>query len=52
MEEVGAAVVALADGLALQRLADPEAMPDDLLAFLLGVLVPALSDRRPTAVGS
>lgn len=44
-EEVGAAVVALADGLALQRLADPKAIPDDLLASLLGVLVPALSNR-------
>ena len=41
-EQVGAAVVALADGLALQRLADPKAIPDDLLASLLGMLVPAL----------
>lgn len=44
-EQVGAAVVALADGLALQRLADPKAIPDDLLASLLGVLVPALGNR-------
>jgi AcrR family transcriptional regulator len=42
-EHVGAAAVALADGLALQRLADPKAMPDDLLASLLEVLIPALS---------
>ena len=46
-EQVGAAVVALADGLALQRLADPKAIPDDLLASLLGVLVPALSHPAP-----
>jgi AcrR family transcriptional regulator len=42
-EQVGAAVVALADGLALQRLADPKATPDDLLASLLEALIPALS---------
>jgi AcrR family transcriptional regulator len=41
-EQVGAAVVALADGLALQRLADPKATPDDLLASLLEALIPAL----------
>jgi AcrR family transcriptional regulator len=41
-EQVGAAVVALADGLALQRLADPKATPDGLLASLLEALIPAL----------
>jgi AcrR family transcriptional regulator len=45
-EEVGAAVVALADGLALQRLADPEAFSDDLLATLLATLIPALAETR------
>jgi AcrR family transcriptional regulator len=45
-EETGAAVVALADGLALQRLADPEAFRDDLLATLLATLIPALTDTR------
>jgi AcrR family transcriptional regulator len=43
-EEVGAAVVALADGLALQHLADPEALRKDLLATLLATLIPALAD--------
>jgi AcrR family transcriptional regulator len=43
-EEVGAAVVALADGLALQHLADPEALRKDLLAILLATLIPALAD--------
>jgi AcrR family transcriptional regulator len=45
-EEVGAAVVALADGLALQRLADRAAFSDDLLATLLATLIPALSEAR------
>jgi AcrR family transcriptional regulator len=43
-EEVGAAVVALADGLALQHLADPEALREDLLAILLAALIPALAN--------
>jgi AcrR family transcriptional regulator len=45
-EEVGAAVVALADGLALQRLADREAFSDELLATLLATLIPALVEAR------
>ena len=45
-EEVGAAVVALADGLALQRLADREAFSDELLATLLATLIPALAEAR------
>jgi AcrR family transcriptional regulator len=45
-EEVGAAVVALADGLALQRLADRGAFHDDLLATLLATLIPALAEAR------
>lgn len=43
-EEVGAALVALADGLALQRLADREAFSDDLLATLVATLIPALAE--------
>jgi hypothetical protein len=38
-------VVALADGLALQHLADPEALREDLLAILLAALIPALANR-------
>jgi AcrR family transcriptional regulator len=45
-EEVGAAVVALADGLSLQRLADRGAFSDDLLATLLATLIPALAEAR------
>jgi AcrR family transcriptional regulator len=45
-EEVGAAVVALADGLSLQRLADRGAFSDDLLATLLATLIPALAKPR------
>lgn len=43
-ESAGAAIVALADGLALQRLADPGAIPDDLLASMLGALLPAVTE--------
>ena len=45
-EEVGAAVVALADGLSLQRLADRDAFSDDLLATILATLIPALAEAR------
>jgi hypothetical protein len=45
-EEVGAAVVALADGLALQRLADRDAFRDDLLATILATLIPALAEAH------
>jgi hypothetical protein len=41
-EQIGAAVMALADGLALQHLADPHALPKDLYPSLLAVLVQAL----------
>ena len=41
-EQIGATVVALADGLALQHLADPEAMPRDLFPTVLAILVEAL----------
>lgn len=48
-EQVGAAVVALADGLAIQRLADPKAIPDDLLGSLLAALIPSLG--HPAQIG-
>jgi AcrR family transcriptional regulator len=41
-DQIGAAVVALGDGLALQHLADPDAVPPDLFPFLLTTLVRAL----------
>ncbi|MGH6914986.1 MAG: TetR/AcrR family transcriptional regulator [Geminicoccales bacterium] len=44
-EEIGAAVVALADGLALQHLADPIAIPRDLFPSLLAILIQALESR-------
>ena len=43
-DQVGAAVVALADGLALQHLADPKALPKELYPALLGILVQALEE--------
>jgi AcrR family transcriptional regulator len=50
-DQIGAVVVALADGLALQHLADPEAMPKDLYPSVLPILIqaleqPATSSRR------
>jgi hypothetical protein len=39
-------VVALADGLALQRLADRGAFSADLLATLLATLIRALAEAR------
>ena len=41
-EQIGAVVVGLADGLALQHLADPEAIPRDLFPSVLAILVEAL----------
>jgi len=41
-DQIGAVVVALADGLALQHLADPEAMPKDLYPTVLPILIQAL----------
>jgi AcrR family transcriptional regulator len=43
-DQIGAAVLALADGLALQHLADPKALPPDLFPFLLPVLIQALEE--------
>jgi AcrR family transcriptional regulator len=44
-DQIGAAVVALADGLALQHLADPDALPRDLYPNVLTILIQALEDR-------
>ena len=41
-EQVGAAVMALGDGLAIQRLEGSNAIPDELFGELVGRLVPAL----------
>ena len=41
-DQIGAVVVALADGLALQHLADPGAMPKDLYPSVLPILIQAL----------
>jgi AcrR family transcriptional regulator len=43
-EQVGAAVMALADGLAIQRLESSAAIPDGLLGALLERLVPVLTE--------
>lgn len=48
-DQIGAVVVALADGLALQHLADPEAMPKDLYPSVLAVLIQALEEPREGA---
>ena len=41
-EQVGAAVMALGDGLAIQRLEGSDAIPDELFGELVGRLIPAL----------
>ena len=41
-DHIGAAVMALGDGLAMQRLEAPDAIPKDLLGAMLGAVVPAL----------
>jgi AcrR family transcriptional regulator len=46
-EQIGAAAVALAYGLALQHLADPEALPKDLYPSLLPLMIQALEEPRP-----
>jgi AcrR family transcriptional regulator len=45
-EHVGAVVMALADGLALQHLANPEAVPAELYPAVLPILVQALEEPR------
>jgi len=44
-EQIGAAVMALGDGLAIQRLEAPDAIPEDLLGALLDALLPALTRK-------
>ena len=44
-EQIGAAVMALGDGLAIQRLEAPKAIPKDLLGDLLDALLSALTRR-------
>jgi AcrR family transcriptional regulator len=46
-EQLAIAVDALADGIARQKLADPDAVPDDLLGSLVSLLVDAVT--RPAA---
>ena len=46
-DQIGAVVVGLADGLALQHLADPEAMPADLYPSVLAILIQALEQPHP-----
>jgi AcrR family transcriptional regulator len=42
-DELGSVAIALADGLALQRLADPDAVPDELFGSVLTSLVQSLA---------
>ena len=43
-EQIGAVVLALADGLALQHLANPKAVPNDLYPMVLPIVVQALEE--------
>ena len=43
-EQIGAVVLALADGLALQHLANPKAVPNDLYPTVLPIIVQALEE--------
>ena len=43
-DHIGAVVLALADGLALQHLANPEAVPSDLYPTVLPILIKALEE--------
>ena len=43
-DQIGAVVLALADGLALQHLASPKAVPAELYPAVLPVLVQALEE--------
>lgn len=54
VEQVAIALDALADGIARQKLAEPEAVPHDLFARMVGVLLagvsePLAEDPRPAA---
>jgi hypothetical protein len=48
-EELAIAIDALADGIARQKLADPAAVPDDLMGRVLTLLLAAVS--RPGGKG-
>jgi hypothetical protein len=45
-EEIATAVDALADGFALQKLADPDSVPDELFAESLAMLLEGARVRR------
>ena len=48
-EQLAVAIDALADGIARQKLADPEAVPDELMGDVLGLLLSAVT--RPARTG-
>jgi AcrR family transcriptional regulator len=49
-EQLAVAIDALADGIARQKLADPDAVPDDLMGRVLSLLLGAVS--RPARTGT
>jgi hypothetical protein len=50
-DQLATAVEALADGLALQRLADPESVPDDLFGAVLAALFDGATSLRSRRTG-
>jgi hypothetical protein len=42
-EQLAVVIDALADGIARQKLADPDAVPDDLMGKVLSLLLPAVT---------
>jgi AcrR family transcriptional regulator len=50
-DQLATAVEALADGLALQRLADPESVPDDLFGAVLAALFDGATSQRSSRTG-
>jgi hypothetical protein len=48
-EELAIAIDALADGVARQKLADPEAVPDELMGRVLSLLFAAVTRPAPAA---
>jgi AcrR family transcriptional regulator len=50
-DQLATAVEALADGLALQRLADPESVPDDLFGAVLAALFDGATSQRSPRTG-
>ena len=49
-EQLALAIDALADGIARQKLADPDAVPDDLMGRVLSLLFAAVT--RPAGTGT